>query len=632
MIAIIEEAVQSVSLSKDTAPQSHRLQAGAKPSVPRSPPLEPVSIQTASSRSPTARRISTSASSVVAPSGSAMTPPVQGESWRSKTAPSHLPLERSPKASVPSFLPPPPSALEQVESLASNLEEELEIVDFSDMGKFVGATDVPASPLEKAKKTLSPQSSRPVASDFFGDTQESLNPTSTNIVNWRQRLSDVIPEQDGDMNVHLVRDKQPDPAANPRTSEQISPSIDHVQPVTGASQVATQRTLRAQPFYKEATMSALDDVMSRIKGALDGMQTGEAAKEVPPVSQESDSSTTKSSVPRSLGRPSSQKDRWIPPPLRLQSYDHEALEEPVTVLEPPRSPKPAWNAFVVRLPISTRAVEPISRRQLHLFSKPVYHIRWDILSFDPPVEGMNRRDFALNDVLFGKPPRPFKGNPKYRVVLPRLGPRVNIPSYSHSQTQKSSGVGAFGRPGGADEVATWRKPASAKLSLGDPITSEHGLDTTSRSPPPDTLSTDSNITSLPNTNSSDPVKADGLAAPMRSRLQPKMPAGSAVAFYRDSRIDAVEADLKPSVNFIVTSELEESRDSAPVKIKPSITVTSPSTYPSNDPDSVLTVKPLVNGIASSPLVEHSAPSLNPSKAESKSSEDSVSHSQPHHLV
>lgn len=40
--------------------------------------------------------------------------------------------------------------------------------------------------------------------------------------------------------------------------------------------------------------------------------------------------------------------------------------------------------------------------------------------------------------------------------------------------------------------------------------------------------------------------------------QPKMPAGSVVAFMRDQRIDAVEADPKPLVNFIMSSELDES--------------------------------------------------------------------------
>ncbi|KAF8226096.1 hypothetical protein L208DRAFT_1367561 [Tricholoma matsutake] len=600
VVAVIEEAVKSVNLSKDTAPQSQRLQSG-----PRTPPLKAVSIQSPNTpHSPTSQRISTSVSSVAATPVSATTMPVaQAESWRSKAAPPYpLPIEVPPKVSIPIFPPPPPSALEQVESLASNPEEELEVVDFSDMDKFVGATDFPPSPMAKPEP-VSTQSSRPVASDFFNDTPDAHDPANTNIVTWRQRLS-----QD---------------ALDPlRSSEAISTSTDcHVQAVTVSSHVATQRTPRSQTFYKEAAMSALDDVMSRIKGALDGMQASEATKEVLILSPESDSSTIKSSVPRSLGRSSSQRDRWIPPRLRLQSYDQELHEEPVTGFEPPRSPKPAWNAFVVRLPKSARALEPISRKQLQIFSKPVYQVRWDIFSFDPPVGGMNRRDSALNDILFGKPPRGYRGNPKYRVMLPRLEPRVNIPS--HSFSQKSNGVGAFGRPGGADGVTTWRKPASAKPHSSDATKSEPVLSTISRSPPPDTLSTDPDVTSVSISSSSDSSKADALAAPTRSRLQPKMPAGSAVAFYRDSRIDAVEADLKPSVNFIVTSELEEVRQTTPVKNKPSITVTSPLTVRASNDDSVRSVKPLINGINSSPPAENGAPSLIPNKPESKVSEDST---------
>jgi serine/arginine repetitive matrix protein 2 len=511
--------------------------------------------------------------------------------------------------------------LEQVESLASNLKEELEVVDFLDMGKFVGVTDVPPTPIAKSKQVFGSQSSRPVASDFFDDEPELLDLSDTKIVAWRQRLShEVLHERDGINSA--AQDNQSGTGSNtlPTFESSISTkTIDHhVQAVAAPTPGVSGRNPRNQTFYKVATMSALDDVMSRIKGALDGMQTSEATKEVP--SPESDSSTVKSSVPRSSGRPNSQKDRWVPPPLRLQNYDRELHEEPVTGFEPPRSPKPAWNAFVVRLPRTTRVLEPIHKKQLTLFSKPVYQARWDILSFDPPVEGMNRRDFTLNDILFGKPSR-YRGQPKYRVVLPKLEPRVNIPS--HTFSPKTSGGGAFGRPGGADGVATWRKPASAK-PLPDDTTPQPGLDTLSRSPPPDTLPANSSVTSLPVLDSLDSLKADGLVS-TRPRLQPKMPAGSAVAFYRDSRIDAVEADLKPSVNFIVTSELEELRQTTPVKVKPSITVTSPVTIrPSTESDSVRGVKSLINGVITPHSTENAMSSMTLNKAESKSSEDSVS--------
>jgi hypothetical protein len=614
VIAVIEEAVKSVSLPKHPATQLQHPQAGARPSVSRTPSLKAVPIQADTSYSPKAQGIFITDPSGVSP------PTVQAESWRSKPAPSPLPIEVPPKPSIPTFLPPPPSALEQVESLASNPEEELEVVDFSDMGNFVGATDVPPSPIAQSKQVSSMQSSRPVASDFFDDIPEVLDLPDMNIGAWRQMPSG----RDGAVSINLAAQDSESAVLNHLpTFEPMSPStktIDHhVQAVTVPTQGLPGRIPRNQTFYKVATMSALDDVMSRIKGALDGMQASEATKEVP--SPESDSSTVKSSVPRTSGRPNSQKDRWVPPPLRLQNYDHELHEEPVTGFEPPRSPKPAWNAFVVRLPRSARVLEPISKRQLYLFNKPVYQARWDIFSFDPPVEGMNRRDSTLNDILFGKPPR-YRGQPKHRVVLPRLGPRVNIPS--HTFSPKASGGGAFGRPGGADGVATWRKPASAKPLSDDTMTSQPGLNTLSRSPPPDTLLTDPGVTSLPILDTLDSLKADGLA-PMRPRLQPKMPAGSAVAFYRDSRIDAVEADLKPSVNFIVTSELEEPRQSTPLKVKPSITVTSPvAIRPSTEPDSVRGVKSLINGVISPPSAENATPSIIPSKAESKGSEDSVS--------
>jgi len=50
-------------------------------------------------------------------------------------------------------------------------------------------------------------------------------------------------------------------------------------------------------------------------------------------------------------------------------------------------------------------------------------------------------------------------------------------------------------------------------------------------------------------------------ATIRPRSQPKMPAGSAVAFYRDTRVDSLESAPKSSVNFTVTSELEDAAQS-----------------------------------------------------------------------
>ncbi|KAJ7919112.1 hypothetical protein B0H13DRAFT_261543 [Mycena leptocephala] len=204
-----------------------------------------------------------------------------------------------------------------------------------------------------------------------------------------------------------------------------------------------------------------------------------------------------------------------------------------------------------------------------------------------------------------------------------MSPRVN-------------GVGAFGRPpAAADALSTWRRPlplASTSVNL-DLVESETGLSTMSRSPPPE-LPSDPNVASIPRTDLLSTSKSEDVFGSSRSRSQPKMPAGSAVAFYRDSRVDAVEPDTKPSVNFIVNSELEDSRQSSenntPSKLKPSIMVSSPaSSLAPGEPLSSASkpFTPRANGLKPSPTSspEIGMPSLmsTSSKTESKSSDDST---------
>lgn len=636
---MIEEAIKSVEVAKPmlgavTAPLS---QPSVRPETRRPPPLTDVSIQPQDTGLLSgARRTSTSAPVGVA----AISPPAENtESWRSKASP--LPplsatRQAHPRPPVPSFLPPPPSALEQVGSLAGDLEIDLEVVDFSDMGKFLGVPEPsePAPPEQNSSSNTSAFPSRPVASDFFDEPtiRKELPFGNSNLATWRQNQlqSRGHPSVSGQQNEatlssnnNVSHNDAPDGmsqasdiVSSPSTKDRSPPSEQNYQTVLVPAHTGHQRTPRTGSFYKEATMSALDDAMSRIKGALDGMQASEQSKDTSRLSlPEANFSTSRSTLPQSIPV---QKERWVPPALRSRQFDYETREVfQVTGIEPPRSPKPAWNAFVINLPSASQALEPVNNKQLQLSLKPL-QARWDILSFEPPVEGMSRRDFSLNDVLFRKQPGSYRGKSKFRVMLPRLrpyalGPRVNIPV--NPPSLKVNGGGAFGRPTAADGVTTWRKAALPKPESGDIAGSPHGLDTMSRSPPPDTLSLDPNSSA---TTNSSPFSKTEESTPVRSRLQPKMPAGSAVAFYRDSRIDAVEEDPKPSVNFIVTSELEESRQASQQasQTQPNITVTSPPNAQTSGNDHTNGI--VYNGIVASTSAEITSPAL------SKSSDDSVS--------
>jgi len=587
---------------------------------------------------------------------SATSPASQIDSWRVK---SNLPQQQvqSRPSATPTFIAPPPSALDQVESIADGSQDDLEVVDFSDMGKFVGATEAvetisDPSPAVKINVGVLSRPPRPVASDFFDEPPLSSNTTKKGEFGvWRKVPQDSIPPLDvkavvehsdvssqpillqdsdkGNEDQNIFPDGSFSTDATSTTSmtstkEPLS-HVDHehgVQTINVPLNINSQRTPRNQAFYKEAAMSALDDAMLRIKGALVGMQVNELPKDLSqtgPLDQESRAAST-TAPPQAPP-----KERWIPPALRPRTFDHG--DEPqevflVTVIEPPRPVPPTGSSLVVRFPPVPRPpMEGIGKKQLHLFSKPPFQLRMDILSFDPPIHDMNRRDLSVNSVLFRIPQAAFKGKFRYQVTLPRSrGPKVHIPA----SNGRLSGVGAFGRPTTSDGATTWRKSASSPTKVEENTSLVTGLSTMSRSPPPQNSPAEDSSTSMPKSNEDLPTKADSNHNSVRSRSQPKMPIGSAVAFYRDSRIDAVEAVSKPLVNFIVGSELEDSEQASEAPIQGGMDViaiaASSSDVEVNSRSSQLTI----NGVTSTPStsLEQSLPSL-VSKAESKSSDDSV---------
>lgn len=596
------------------------------------------------------------------PPAATLSPAVEAESWRSKgKANPPPPRHIHARTSVPPAPPKPPlPMLHGIEPLVVQPDEDLEIVDFSEMGKFVGVADPPLP----EGPTVGSRPSRPVAADFFSESSSSLDPVTSKSDTgpWRRNpshdfdrdslgsnptfknQSEVVPPS---INVeHPVESTSIRPHVTPEAT--LNPSmrdktVSHdPQSVVGSSRTAGalplingQRAPRSTQAFREAAMSTLDDAMSRIKGALDGMQhTGEISKEPAHGVYEEvqvQSVTARLKVPPTpiTSKALPRESHWVS--LALRPRNNEFEQQPremfdITMPEPPRSPKPAWNAFVVRLPrTTTRLLEPVTKRQYHLHKSPPSQVRWDILSFSPPVEGMSRRDFSLNDVLFRKPPHMVKGKRRYVVLLPKdrplpreaygsavaTGPKVRVPP--STAAPKANGTGAFGRPGGATDSSTWRKSTIPLTKTGAAIT-DSGLNTVSRSPPPDLVSNPGDIA---------PTKIDESTS-ARSRSQPKMPAGSAVAFYRDSRLDSLESAQKSSVNFTVTSELEDGSQpkNGSSKLQPAA---SPSVKVTNMPPSPgMQATSVVSELKSQPASPKFVPALVQNKTGSKSSDDSVS--------
>jgi serine/arginine repetitive matrix protein 2 len=276
-------------------------------------------------------------------------------------------------------------------------------------------------------------------------------------------------------------------------------------------------------------MAALDDTMSRIRGALDGMQPRQPLAPVPENAPAPDAAAApvKSAPPA--------------PRVRLVLRPTETF---ATREEVPASPKKAWGAVTLALPKQGhRARLPLDKKQARFAREPPGNVRWEILSFTPPVAGMNQKTLAVNEVLF---PRQFlKGQIRYTVALPKPrkprekaaeseeggAPVVNLPS----KQRDARAPGMF-----IDLACRMYAEAAAgprELSAASP---DGGLNIVSRSPVPDV-----EVSRPP---------ADASADSARARVQPKMPEGSAIAFYRQPEAEVVA----PSVSFTVSSELDGS--------------------------------------------------------------------------
>ncbi|EKM60853.1 uncharacterized protein PHACADRAFT_155971 [Phanerochaete carnosa HHB-10118-sp] len=546
-VAIIEDAVRSVVLEQSS--EAHL----SKP-LEMSPLVPPAQPRTLFGRPPSSKGSLRPGSerrlSMVTP----LSPAAEAETWRKPV--------QSPV--VPPSQPPPPASLplfEQIDSFSVDVGGgDVEVVDFNEHGKLIGVEfpEVSEAQPEAAALLPSHKPTRPSAADFFYDTEPSppkvapLPPSKADEGPWRRKVSPV--------REHLTTQLERSPE---RLTLDISPTLYHANPTAPYHRpghlhleerdrqprehgqyhpVQHHAALKSPstPSYREAPMSALNDTMARIKGALDGMH-----KPAP-------------------------NHKWLPPALRLRSspseqspqhgpdegFPHETFD--VTGYEPPSSPKPAWNHYAVKLPQISSIREPIHFRRLRAFDSRQY-IRLDILSLIPPREG-GKRAFNMNELLF---PRPsfVKGRPEYRISLPKPsrarvtenGLIVNLPT--PICPPKSAESGAFGRRGEADGVSTWRRTGPLPLKGKETNETVHvnGLDTVSRSPPPEPSHTPAEVSASSPTVSVPPTKAKAPA---------KVPNGSGVAFYRDSRIETANSSPSAAVKFIVSSELEDELSAA----------------------------------------------------------------------
>lgn len=562
------------------------------------------------------------------------------DSWRSKAPPPSSP----PAPRETSVQPRAPAPLLQgvEEFITVSADEDLEVVDFSDMGKLVGAPAAPQTEVPHKDDERPPRPPRPVASDFFEDSEpQALPPRPKSPGVWRRKTPiEVVREvlaPSSLTNQEVTKETGDKPLQDAPVSlpspESLREAVPHVSPSKSSSiadgsttyssnhttlPTSPQRLIRMP--WREAPMSALDDVMSRIRGALDGMKETESVKQAFKETADAPPEPEPSQGNVNTGRGYSGGPKWLPPALRPRRVEfgeeHEVFD--VTGREPPRSPR---LTAVVRLPSQSRPLDPIPKRQSHFLKNARSQVRWDIMSWDPPVDGMTRKDFSLNDVLHKSYSSP-RGKPRFRVLLPRarhnrssstvpVGPKVNLP------------VGSV-KPGSShgrskvDDLPSWRRVAVCPsiLEVSPDDANAGALDTISCSPPPDPPElTPAAQSVLPCINKAETVT-------QRPRAQPKMPVGSVVAFYREIPSDTTSQELKKhSVSFTVFSELDEIPTS-PQSDPPSALFSSAVDSPDKNFHTMetATISRVVNGLGK----ETSSPRLIVStQLDSKSLDESV---------
>ncbi|KAL0579796.1 hypothetical protein V5O48_002207 [Marasmius crinis-equi] len=609
-IQVIEEAIKEVK-EENGAP----------------PPERPVHQRTPSFKSASShpsmdpRRVSFSrtpgAPSVVptAPSSDSV------NSWR--TRPTVSPTQIMSHSRTTSFTSQPPSALDHAQSLADDPEADLEVVDYSDLGKFVGVqpSEEAEQPVEAEPVKAAPR--RAVASDFFDEPTSTTSAEGTKLKPddrvWRRKetasSSPSFRPSDSAPVITLA-----EPSSPSKSSLFIKGSV------AVKSSVSTSPSQLTRNQRNEAAMHALDDVMSRVKEALEqnGIETREQSSQA-----EKESPLKRPVVSPSHPKTLSPRERRTGQTTRSPQLESHPTENFLfTCTEPPQSPKPAWDRYSVKLPKVSTPVGNIRPGQLKMFYRIERMRWWELLSFTPRVDGMSGRNLSLNDVLFGRGHASgYQGKKRYFVSLPNSSLAAQPqPQMKPTIPVRMNTGGAFGKPTVADEASTWRKRPSPEVA--DAV----ALDTTSRSPPPVPREMATAAVSLEKPKEESLGENAG-ANSLRLRSQPKMPLGSGVAFYRDSRIVEVDSKAEPGVSFFAISEVDSSSSSTEVRKE------APTTVRDATKDSPIGSKiPLIDMKRISPNTspndaKYSLPPLVSSKTESKSSEDSpdrIPITPPHH--
>lgn len=503
------------------------------------------------------------------------------DSWRAHAAP----LPSPPHTATTKH--DPLASGDDLDSLSIKEGEDVETFDFSDLGKLIGA------PEKTEERKPTPPDSVPTPPTELADARnwEPPIPPKGDTSSWRRKQDEPHTEPGLD---------SLKPGVAELTIKTDGPSTRSSVDQSNIPFFPPQRSPRTNTF-REASMNSLDDALSRIKGALDHMHEPPPPEEkgAGAESQQSRSLPPSPAPPLQTLKPEPPRpSRWLPPALRPKDHVSNpfgsGVEEYVTKLPLLASSSDVATVLVPKFGVPRG---PLTKRQFGLSKCPPNGVRWDILTWDPPVEGMSKRDFSLNEVLFRKPTN-MKGKLRPRVNLPRLG------NQRFRGSGKGPSTGAFGRPRGGDDAQTWRRsePLPEVTEVPEPL---NALETVSVSPPP--VPQDDIKASKSPATATLQLPAGGGETTGRQKTHRKMLAVGDVAFYR-TRADTPGVETIPAVSFTVSSELDDS--SRPETRKEAMPGTP-----------VSTASPAVR--VSETTVDPPAPVLSQDQAEGKSFDASV---------
>ncbi|KAF8312013.1 hypothetical protein DL93DRAFT_2229326 [Clavulina sp. PMI_390] len=409
--------------------------------------------------------------------------------------------------------PQPPKVIPSVFDVPSEDHDALELFDFTDMHKLVEE----APPLEGAKvageqdplntaRPEAPASSLPLHADHSPPSRHHAEPERPSV------------------------GPRPSTQARAPSLTATSPRTHPISPVLSTKGLMSPQALASLPLppfkthARESAMSALEQTMSRIKGAISNMRPGESA----------------ASIDAALAAAS-------------QARKAENDEFAVTQRPRPSSPPPLGRSPHVHIPRRWTKVQSIDSRLLYLWKLPPRPVRLDILSWDPPVEGMSRKTLSRDEVLFGA------GSERIAVALP-----------SASSYKATPAVARVNLPTSKPARRALRRP-EVSVSITE------ALDVVSRDPTPMSPPQPSKTSLPPSTPprqtrsavdvSPPPLSSVSSVASIKGKARPSVGSGG-VAFSK--RIHGA-TDSVSSVSFTVNSELEdETAASEPSPSKPEV--------------------------------------------------------------